>query len=137
MMRHQLSFTSAYDYDTRLTGIEVPVTLRFGDEATQFSAKIDTGSTACIFRKGDAEKLGLDVEQGEPIRVSTVTGSFLTYGYELSLSVLGIETISTVYFAADDHFKRNVLGRQGWLDRIKLGLLDYEGRLFLSSYDQS
>lgn len=136
MMPHQLSFTSAYDYDTRLTGIEVPVTLHHGSEATQFRAKIDTGSSLCIFRRDDGEKPGLDIESGELIRISTVTGSFPAYGHELSLTVLGIETVSTVYFAADHSFKRNVLGRQGWLNRVKLGLLDYEGRLFLSSYDE-
>jgi hypothetical protein len=48
---------------------------------------------------------------------------------------MNIETVSTVYFAKDESFTRNVLGRQGWLDRVKLGLIDYEGRLFLSKYD--
>ncbi len=135
-MPHLLIFTSAYDYETRLTGIEVPVILRHENEATQFSAKIDTGSSFCIFRRGDGEKLGLDIELGESVRINTVTGSFLAYGHELSVTVLGIETTSTVYFAADDNFRRNVLGRQGWLDRIRLGLLDYEGRLYLSAYDE-
>jgi hypothetical protein len=49
--------------------------------------------------------------------------------------VLGIETFSTVYFAAEEGFTRNLLGRQGWLDRVKWGLVDYEGRLFLSKYE--
>jgi hypothetical protein len=39
-----------------------------------------------------------------------------------------------VYFAADAAFSRNVLGRQGWIDRIRLGLVDYEGKLYLSDY---
>jgi hypothetical protein len=28
-----------------------------------------------------------------------------------------------------------VLGRVGWLNRVRLGLIDYDGRLFLSAYD--
>jgi hypothetical protein len=52
------------------------------------------------------------------------------------MSVLEIETISTVYFAKEESFTRNVLGRQGWLDRVKLGLIDYEGKLLLSAYGE-
>ena len=29
---------------------------------------------------------------------------------------------------------KGVLDRQGWLDRVKLGLIDYEGKLLLSAY---
>ena len=68
------------------------------------------------------------------MRISTATGYFYAYGHNITLKVLGIETISTVYFAKEESFTRNVLGRQGWLDRIKLGLIDYEGKLFLSKY---
>jgi len=52
----------------------------------------------------------------------------------LTLSILDIETYATVYFAAEESFTRNVLGRQGFLDRVKLGLIDYEGKLLLSAY---
>jgi hypothetical protein len=65
----------------------------------------------------------------------TVAGDFLTYAHEVNLVVLGIETTTTVYFAADESFSRNVLGRQGWLDRVRLGLVDYDGTLYLSAYD--
>jgi len=54
----------------------------------------------------------------------------------LTLNVLGIETVATVCFAKEESFTRNVLGRQGWLDRVKLGLIDYEGKLFLSEYNK-
>lgn len=64
----------------------------------------------------------------------TATGPFDTFGHTINLSVLGIETESTVYFAADESFYLNILGRQGWLDRVKLGLIDYEGKLLLSAY---
>jgi hypothetical protein len=50
------------------------------------------------------------------------------------INVLGVELFSTVYFAEEESFTRNVLGRQGWLDHVKLGLIDYEGKLLLSEY---
>jgi hypothetical protein len=52
----------------------------------------------------------------------------------VTIEVLGIRSEATVYFAADEQFTRNVLGRTGWLDRVKLGLIDYEAKLLLSAY---
>jgi len=49
--------------------------------------------------------------------------------------VLGSEYETTVYFAKDYNFNRNILGRQGWLDRVRLGLIDYDGKLYLSEYN--
>ncbi len=42
-----------------------------------------------------------------------------------------------VYFAAEEHFTRSVLGRTGWLNHVKLGLIDYEGKLLLNAYLES
>jgi hypothetical protein len=130
-----LLFDEIILYDTLKTGITVSVILKFGDELIDFEAKIDTGSSFCIFERKHAERLELDVESGDETRISTATGYFLAYKHELRLSVMNIETVSTVYFAKEESFTRNVLGRQGWLDRIKLGLIDYEGKLFLSEYN--
>jgi hypothetical protein len=41
----------------------------------------------------------------------------------------------TVYFAANESFTRNVLCRRGWLDQLRLAIVEYEGKLFLSRYD--
>lgn len=58
-------------------------------------------------------------------------GSFLAYGHEATLIVLGIEITATIYFAADEHFPVNVLGRVGWLDRFELiDLGDHRPELF-------
>ena len=40
-----------------------------------------------------------------------------------------------VYFAESQSYTRDVLGRQGWLDRIRFGLVDYDGKLYLSDYN--
>jgi hypothetical protein len=49
---------------------------------------------------------------------------------------LEIEFHTRVYFAESEYFTRSVLGRKGWLDRVKLGLIDYEGKLLLSAYGE-
>ncbi len=129
-----IEFAESYQYDTRLVGITVPAFLNYGGNIVEIKTKIDTGSSYCIFQRKHAEILGIEVESGEYERISTAMNGFDAYGFELGLSVLGIETVSTVYFAESEHFSRNVLGRQGWLDRVKLGLIDYEGKLLLSEY---
>lgn len=134
-MAHNLSFNVSYDYDPRAVDINVPVTLRSGGKTWAATAKLDPGSTFCVFQREIGEHLGYDIERGDPQWIGSVRGSFLTYGHEAILIVLGIEVVATVYFAVEDHFPINVLGRVGWLNRLRLGLIDYDGRLFLSEYD--
>jgi hypothetical protein len=134
-MAHSLRFALTHSYNTSLTGIQVPVIIRSGPEATEFYAGVDTGASLCVFERQHGEKIHLDIERGTPLEISTVAGSFLTYAHEVALIVLGIETITTAYFAADENFSRNVLGRQGWLDRVRLGLVDHDSKLYLSAYN--
>lgn len=133
-MSENINYEKVYKYDTLKSGITVSVEIYFGDEFREVRAKIDTGAENCIFERKHGERLGVEIELGREQIFSTAVGIFIAYGHELKLSVLGIETVSTVYFAKEESFTRNVLGRQGWLDRVKLGLIDYEGKLFLSEY---
>ena len=59
-----------------------------------------------------------------------------TYGHELTLETLGYSCDVTVYFAAHESFTRNVLGRRGWLDQVRLGIVEYESKLYLSRYGE-
>ena len=130
-----LNYTVLHAYDTRLEGITVPAAVTLGAAVVRFDAKVDTGSTHCVFQREHGEELGLIIESGFAQRFRTAAGSFQTYGHEVTLTVLGIETTAMVFFAADEAFPANVLGRVGWLDRVCLGLVDCEGRLYLSDYN--
>ncbi len=134
-MAETLTFAKFFQYDTTKTGITLPVTLSFGGQAIDFKAKLDPGSTFCVFARFIGEQLGLTIEAGMPQHIGTVTGSFMTYGHEVRLSVLGLDYDATVYFAEDPNFGRNVVGRQGWLNRVRLGLIDHDGKLYLSDYN--
>ena len=76
--------------------------------------------------------VGLDVEAGRLQRFRTVAGSFSAYEHEVTIQTLGIEFSATVFFAHDLAFDRNFLGRSGWLDRLRLAIIDYDRMLFLS-----
>jgi len=134
-MAHQLTFERLAFYNPGKDGITIGVTLKLDGRSAVFDAKIDTGASCCIFERAPGENLGLEIESGLRQQFSTATGTFIAYGHEVTLSVLDFEFDTFVYSAADESFTRNVLGRRGWLDRITLGLVDYEGMLYLSKYD--
>jgi len=131
---HNLNFNVVHSYLSE--GVSVPVTLRNGEDKVSFDAYVDTGSTFCIFNRGRAETLGLNVESGNPTRFRTVTGSFDAYAHTVTLETLGYSFDVTVYFAAHESFARNVLGRRGWLDQVRVGLIEYESKLYLSRYGE-
>ena len=133
-MIHQLAFDVAHNYLSK-SAITIPTKLWAGGVSAEVDAYLDTGSTFCIFKRDYAEVIGLEVESGTRLDIDTVTGVFTAYGHTLTLETLGLEFEATVYFAAHEGFTRNVLGRRGWLDRVRLGIVEYEGKLYMSRYE--
>jgi hypothetical protein len=129
-------FRTRYAYKPSDQGIGVPVSLSVGLETVKLFAKIDTGADYCLFERGFAEALLLEVERGTPSDFSTATGAFHAYGHELTLLALGVEIHALVYFFENPNIRRNVLGRNGWLNRVRLGLVDYDSLVYLSAYDE-
>jgi hypothetical protein len=60
----------------------------------------------------------------------------VTYLHEVSLSLASLEFNGLIAFAEDQGFRRNVLGRRGFIEQLTLGLVDYEGKLYLGRYDE-
>lgn len=105
-----------------------------GNQRVELLARLDTGAAHCIFERRYAEALGLDVESGRRQRFRTMAGSFLSYEHEVTLHTLGIEFSAVVFFAHDSAFNRSFVGRSGWLDRLRIAIIDYDRMLFLSAY---
>ena len=132
-MVYQLSFDRLLQ-DKSTDFVVLPVLLKLGQRTSSFEAQIDTGASLCIFRRTLAEDLGIEIETGLREQINTVTGSFIAYGHQLTLSVLELEVEAYVYFAAHEQFTLNVLGRTGWLDRMRVGLIYYDREIYLSPY---
>lgn len=135
-MSEAIEFDLVEEYNTLDIGITVDANLRSGDLDIDVDARIDTGSTYCVFNRYFGEELGIEIETGLSVMIGTATGSFHAFGHELVLTVVGLDFVSTVYFAESEYFDRNVLGRIGFLDRVKLGLVEPEGKLYLGRYDR-
>ncbi|MFZ0890639.1 MAG: hypothetical protein WA005_19540 [Candidatus Binataceae bacterium] len=99
-------------------------------------AKLDTGSTYCILNRSYSALLGLDLQSGISQWMRTATGAFQTYGHEVTVSVFDLEWQAFVYFAESDSFSLNVLGRSGFLDRLRVAVVDYDQQLYLGLYGQ-
>ena len=131
----QFFFAKRVSYGAE-SSIVIPISLSSDTgNIVQVRASLDTGSTFCVFQRHFAELLELDVEGGHPEWIGTATGSFLTYGHEVTLTTCGLEWQAVVYFAESESFHLNVVGRVGFLDRLRIALVEYEQDLYLSSYE--
>lgn len=135
MILHLLPFETEHEYSKIRIGIEVPVNLSCGPKSVRLMAKVDTGATYCIFQREYAEEIGIDVSTGRFERFTTATGFFATFGHEVKLDCLGITSATTVYFAAEWGFPRNVLGRVGWLNLHRIAIIDHDSLLYVSHYN--
>lgn len=135
MSEWQLSFSERRSY-AKESGITVPIVLS-SDFTTrvQVRAKLDTGSDFCVFQPHHADALGLELKRGVVERIRTAAGSFVAYGHEVTMTVLRLEWQATIYFAEPDNFPINVVGRLGFLDHIRLGLVDYDQVMYLADYN--
>jgi hypothetical protein len=132
---YELSFSTRYDYSAFAEGIEVEVTLSYGESSQRLIAKVDTGASFCIFQREYAEAIGIAVETGQRRTFSTAGGPFSAYGHTIQMNCLGHTNESVAYFSEQYGFVRNVLGRQGWLNRHRLAIVDHDGLIYLSGYN--
>lgn len=132
---HGLAFTRGHSDAMRDSSTAVPVVLRSGAQFADLVASVDAGASNCLFENAHATQLGLDLRSGVLTRFQKATSNFDAYGHEIEIDVLGIVTHSLVYFFADALIRKNVLGRGGWLDRVRLGLVDHDRTILLAAYD--
>lgn len=132
-MAYSLVFDTLLGYDNGRSGIEVDVELRLADAQVRLKAKIDTGASFCIFSRDYGERLGITIGDGFLKSFLTPTGSFQAYGHWVTLVVDIFEFDSQVFFAERESFAPNVLGRQGWLDRIQMAIIDHKVSFYLTS----
>ena len=134
-MSFPLNFQHKQSYSSLDTGITIDAVLRYGNIEIVCPAKRDTGSEFCLFGRSYAEALEIEVESGYRERFSTLGGGITAFAHEVELETVGLRFQSYVYFAESYAINRNLLGRQGWLQLIKLGLDDYNSELYISAND--
>jgi predicted DNA-binding antitoxin AbrB/MazE fold protein len=130
----RLQFSHVYSYASHDSTIALPIVLRSGGNVVDLVASLDTGASYCLFEGAYATELGLDLHSGVRKRFRTANSNFDAYGHEVEIDAFGIVTHSLVFFFADASIVKNVLGRGGWLDRVRVGIVDHDCTLFLAPY---
>jgi hypothetical protein len=130
------AFDVQHRYDESAAGILVPIALvRDGDHAVELKARLDTGASDCLFDVQYAGLLGIeDVQSGMERTFRTVVGPFRAFGHELTVLTLGFQWSAMVFFYQSGNPANAFLGRRGWLDRVRLGIIHYEQSLYLDQY---
>ncbi len=85
-----------------------------------------------MFARSVGESLGIDVESGLQQIFVSAGGRVEAFGHSIQLTVLEIEVDALVFFFANGNIQKNLLGRRGWLDRVKFGLDEYQQIVYLS-----
>lgn len=134
-MAYQLSFDVRHQYDPLAPGITLDVVLGRGELIAGCKAKVDTGSQYCLFDRELGERLDIEIESGIPKELYTLTGSMTAFGHEVTLQTLGLTFQTFVYFPLHYNLHRNLLGQQGWLQLVRMAIVDYDNELYLSPYD--
>lgn len=135
-MSYQVVYQECHYYNLGKEDITLIAYLHTKRGQIEIETKLDTGAAFCLFERDYAERLGINVESGDKRRFGTLTGGFDAYGHTLTLKILEIELELMVFFPEDILLPRNLLGRN-WLRLVRFGLVDYEGLLYLSAYDEA
>jgi len=135
-MAYQLDFEKQVSFADTGDGIALEAEIRYSDVSVKIDARIDTGAAYSIFERRFGEELGLEIESGMRQRFGTATGGFYAYGFRVTLLTADLEFDSMVFFAEEDNFTKNVLGRITWLDNLALGLVAGAGKIYLSRFEE-
>jgi len=85
------------------------------------------GRSPCLFGNEIGMDFGIDIESGEfAIFKSGAGGSVPAYGHPVVIEFLGIAFESFVYFTKYQGLPRNLLGRVGFLRKLRFGLIEYD-----------
>lgn len=139
MKGQTLSFAEAFDYGrlARLSrGVFAPVILNTGSASTRIiEARVDSGSSYCVFGRQWADVLSLDWETGQPLMISTAAGAFYAHLHEVTVKLLNFEWTTWVAFAEWDIMPpspaRDVLGLNGLFDHFLVAIDDRAEMIYL------
>ena len=129
-----LEFELAHEYESTADGILVPVRIVQSGKSVELTARLDTGAAHCLFHRSYSDLLDIAWDAGLPQTYRTIVGNFRAYGHELTLHTWDLQCSAMVYFHESGSPNSNYLGRAGWLDRVRLGLIHYDQRILVARY---
>ena len=136
-MEFQLNFPIRRRFETSDVGILIPCSLERNGITVDLNAKVDLGSEYCLFRREVADELEIEVEDGVPVRLGTLAGSFTCFAHTVVVNTFELKFESTVLFNPAYGTNRDILGRIGWLNNLHFGLTMDDEMIYLGpAYSQ-
>ena len=136
-MSWDFSFSVRVEIVQDTLGLRLPATLSAAGRSTDLRVYLDTGAAYCVIPRSVGEQLGLDVEAGEATTLGTGGGpmpGFLHYA-TLTIGDFIFEDVP-ICVAKYPNFDRALLGRAGWLQKVRMNLITYDDALYLELHDQ-
>ncbi|SRR5579871_2275683 len=135
-MPYDLRFENRHVYkDDPQQAIFVPIGLSANGSYVEVAAKLDTGADFCVFDRRWAEWLNIELESGPRRTFRGLAGRFDAFEHEVTITCFGVDFTSLVYFTGELSMPRDLLGRNGWLDRLRIAIVHYDREIFLTPYD--
>jgi len=136
-MRWEFSFATRLHLNEDQLGIYVSVTLSAAGQDVQVDGYIDTGAAYCVVPREVGERLGLDVESGEPTTLRTGIGPMPSYLHYATMAIgdLIFDDVP-VCVAKYPGLDRCLIGRAGWLQKVRMNLITYDDALYLDLHNQ-
>jgi hypothetical protein len=139
MSAQTLSFSDSVPYGRREHAARsIVVQIRLSADTTvawDVDARVDSGSSFCVFGRQWADLMGLDWEAGEPLEISTAAGTFYAHLHEVTIQLLDFKWTAWVAFAEWDTMPpspaRDVLGLNGFFDHFLLAIDDTAEMIYL------
>ncbi|HMV51278.1 MAG TPA: retropepsin-like aspartic protease [Blastocatellia bacterium] len=136
-MSWNFSFSNRVQIREDAAGLCASATLSVAGAQIQVDGYLDVGAAYCVIPRDAGERLGLDVEAGEATNLRTGMGPIQGYLHYAVLTVgdLVFEDVP-VFVAKYPGFDRCLLGRAGWLQRVRMNLVTYDNFLYLDLHGQ-
>lgn len=98
----------------------IPVSLSISKFSVRYEALIDSGADFCIFPKGIARKLKINLSRSKSIYFSSATGDMVE-GFISNLFLdIGEGVSKTKVVFADLHGNAGILGQYGFFDKFQV-----------------
>ena len=136
-MNWEFSFSTRIHLAEDDAGLFIPLTISAAGRDVEMPGYLDTGSKYCVVPRWVGEHLGLNVEVGQATSLRTGAGLMPTYLHYVTLSIgdLTFEDVP-ICVAKYRDFDRCLVGRAGWLQKVRLNLIPYDEHLFLNLHGQ-
>lgn len=107
----------------------LPVRLERLGQTCAVEAIIDTGATYSIFRPTVAEALGIPIERGRKLQVTSLREKTVAYLHPIHLSVLGYYLDFEVAFSRDLKFGLDLIGLKPFFDLHQVTFRQYARKI--------